>query len=65
MLTIENELLFYLSLLSLVIQRKMDEIYKVASTERVQQVEKELATQLIELETEIEAKEGLQETVYW
>ncbi|XP_048348944.1 uncharacterized protein LOC125430762 isoform X3 [Sphaerodactylus townsendi] len=32
----------------------MDEIYKISSTERVQQVEKELAIQLTELKTEIE-----------
>nr|XP_020657015.1 transmembrane protein FLJ37396 [Pogona vitticeps] len=42
----------------------MNEIYKISSTERIQQVEKELAAQLIELKTEIEGNRGLQETVY-
>ena len=32
----------------------MDEIYKIASTERIQVLEKELATQLTELKSEIE-----------
>lgn len=35
----------------------MDEIYKIASTERVQQLEKELAVQLTELKSEIEEQE--------
>ncbi|KAJ7341823.1 hypothetical protein JRQ81_007119 [Phrynocephalus forsythii] len=42
----------------------MDDIYKISSTERVQRVEKELATQLTELKTEIEGNGGLRETVY-
>ncbi|XP_077158407.1 uncharacterized protein LOC143819972 isoform X3 [Paroedura picta] len=41
---------------------KMDEIYKISSTERVQQVEKELAVQLAELKTEIEENGVLQGT---
>lgn len=32
----------------------MDEIYKIASTERIQMLEKELAMQLTELKSEIE-----------
>ncbi|XP_060112837.1 putative uncharacterized protein C6orf183 [Heteronotia binoei] len=40
----------------------MDEIYKISSTERVQQVEKELAVQLAELKTEIEENGVLQGT---
>ncbi|KAM6460286.1 uncharacterized protein PHA67_008900 isoform 3-T4 [Liasis olivaceus] len=40
----------------------MDEIYKISSTERVQQVEKELAVQLAELKTEIEGNGVLQGT---
>nr|XP_034965161.1 uncharacterized protein LOC118082199 isoform X5 [Zootoca vivipara] len=43
---------------------KMDEIYKISSTERVQQVEKELAVQLEELKTEIEGNGDLQGTRY-
>ncbi|XP_053237610.1 uncharacterized protein LOC128410420 isoform X11 [Podarcis raffonei] len=43
---------------------KMDEIYKISSTERVQQVEKELAVQLEELKTEIEGNGNLQGTRY-
>ncbi|XP_022375867.1 putative uncharacterized protein C6orf183 [Enhydra lutris kenyoni] len=35
----------------------MDEIYKIASTERIQQLEKELAMQLTELKSEIEEQE--------
>lgn len=35
----------------------MDEIYKIASTERIQQLEKELALQLTELKSEIEEQE--------
>ncbi|XP_034526659.1 putative uncharacterized protein C6orf183 [Ailuropoda melanoleuca] len=35
----------------------MDEIYKIASTERIQQLEKELAVQLTELKSEIEEQE--------
>lgn len=46
-------------------QGKMDEIYKISSTERVQQVEKELAVQLEELKTEIEGNGDLQGTRYW
>ncbi|XP_061479532.1 uncharacterized protein LOC133383234 isoform X2 [Rhineura floridana] len=42
----------------------MDEIYKICSTERVQQVEKELAVQLEELKTEIEGNGVLQRTPY-
>ncbi|XP_077782228.1 uncharacterized protein LOC114593298 isoform X8 [Podarcis muralis] len=42
----------------------MDEIYKISSTERVQQVEKELAVQLEELKTEIEGNGDLQGTRY-
>ncbi|XP_062825081.1 uncharacterized protein ccdc162 isoform X2 [Anolis carolinensis] len=38
----------------------MDEIYKISSTERVQQLEKELASQLAELKTEIEGNGVLQ-----
>ncbi|KAI4567303.1 hypothetical protein MJG53_008881 [Ovis ammon polii x Ovis aries] len=38
----------------------MDEIYKVASTERIQVLEKELATQLTELKSEIEEQWTLQ-----
>nr|XP_060630032.1 putative uncharacterized protein C6orf183 [Anolis sagrei ordinatus] len=38
----------------------MDEIYKISSTERVQQLEKELAAQLAELKTEIEGNGVLQ-----
>ncbi|XP_062981526.1 putative uncharacterized protein C6orf183 [Elgaria multicarinata webbii] len=41
---------------------KMDEMYKVSSTERVQQVEKELAVQLMELKTEIKGNGVLQGT---
>ncbi|XP_004674132.1 PREDICTED: transmembrane protein FLJ37396 [Condylura cristata] len=40
----------------------MDEIYKVASTERVRQLEKELAVQLAELKSEIEEQGILQGT---
>nr|XP_056712181.1 putative uncharacterized protein C6orf183 [Euleptes europaea] len=40
----------------------MDGIYKISSTERVQQVEKELAAQLAELKTEIEENRVLQGT---
>ncbi|XP_074919531.1 putative uncharacterized protein C6orf183 isoform X2 [Chelonoidis abingdonii] len=40
----------------------MDEFYKISSTERVQQLEKELAVQLAELKTEIEDNGVLQET---
>ncbi|ETE69944.1 hypothetical protein L345_04247, partial [Ophiophagus hannah] len=40
----------------------MEEIYKISSTERVQQVEKELAMQLAELKTEIEGNGILQGT---
>ncbi|XP_054992695.1 putative uncharacterized protein C6orf183 [Sorex araneus] len=40
----------------------MDDIYKMASTERVQLLEKELAMQLSELKTELEAQGTLQET---
>ncbi|XP_044282709.1 putative uncharacterized protein C6orf183 [Varanus komodoensis] len=43
-----------------IIQDRMDEIYKISSTERVQQVEKELAVQLVELKTEIEGNGVLQ-----
>ncbi|XP_045654398.1 putative uncharacterized protein C6orf183 [Ursus americanus] len=35
----------------------MDEIYKIASTERIQQLEEELAVQLTELTSEIEEQE--------
>ncbi|XP_058590881.1 uncharacterized protein LOC131514658 isoform X3 [Neofelis nebulosa] len=35
----------------------MDEMYKIASTERIQQLEKELALQLTELKSEIEEQE--------
>ena len=38
----------------------MDEIYKIASTERIQVLEKELATQLTELKSEIEEQWTLQ-----
>ena len=38
----------------------MDEIYKIASTERIQVLEKELATQLSELKSEIEEQWTLQ-----
>lgn len=38
----------------------MDEIYKIASTERTQVLEKELATQLTELKSEIEEQWTLQ-----
>ncbi|KAK9411479.1 hypothetical protein NXF25_002654, partial [Crotalus adamanteus] len=41
---------------------KMDEIYKISSTERVQQAEKELAVQLTELKTEMEGNGILQGT---
>ncbi|KAJ6660255.1 hypothetical protein lerEdw1_017955 [Lerista edwardsae] len=44
------------------VQDKMDEIYKISSTERVQQVEKELAVQLAELKAEIEENGVLQGT---
>ncbi|CAM5100780.1 unnamed protein product [Eretmochelys imbricata] len=40
----------------------MDEFYKISSTERVQQLEKELAAQLAELKTEIEDNGVLQGT---
>ncbi|XP_039207102.1 uncharacterized protein LOC120311541 isoform X2 [Crotalus tigris] len=40
----------------------MDEIYKISSTERVQQAEKELAVQLTELKTEMEGNGILQGT---
>lgn len=40
----------------------MDEIYKISSTERIQQVEKELAVQLAELKAEIEENGVLQGT---
>ncbi|XP_013929133.1 PREDICTED: putative uncharacterized protein C6orf183 [Thamnophis sirtalis] len=40
----------------------MDDIYKISSTERVQQVEKALAVQLTELKTEIEGNGILQGT---
>ncbi|KAH0622205.1 hypothetical protein JD844_024313 [Phrynosoma platyrhinos] len=43
-------------------QGNMDEIYKISSTERVQQLEKELATQLAELKTEIEGNGVMQGT---
>ncbi|XP_015676796.1 putative uncharacterized protein C6orf183 [Protobothrops mucrosquamatus] len=42
----------------------MDEIYKISSTERVQQVEKELAVQLTELKTEMEGNGILQGTAH-
>ncbi|XP_058163219.1 uncharacterized protein [Dasypus novemcinctus] len=38
----------------------MDEMYKIASTERIQLLEKELAMQLTELKSEIEKQGGLQ-----
>lgn len=38
----------------------MDEIYKTASTERIQVLEKELAMQLTELKSEIEEQRTLQ-----
>ncbi|KAL7987853.1 hypothetical protein Chor_006772 [Crotalus horridus] len=44
------------------LQDKMDEIYKISSTERVQQAEKELAVQLTELKTEMEGNGILQGT---
>ncbi|XP_055981421.1 putative uncharacterized protein C6orf183 [Sorex fumeus] len=40
----------------------MDDIYKIASTERVQLLEKELAMQLSELKTELDTQGTLQET---
>lgn len=40
----------------------MDEIYKMASTERIQVLEKELAAQLTELKSEIEEQGTLLET---
>ncbi|XP_055247588.1 putative uncharacterized protein C6orf183 [Gorilla gorilla gorilla] len=40
----------------------MDEIYKITSTERVQQLEKKLAVQLTELKSEIEEQGALQGT---
>lgn len=47
------------------LQDKMDEIYKISSTERVQQVEKELAVQLTELKTEMEGNGILQGSPHW
>lgn len=47
------------------LQDQMDETYKISSTERVQQVEKELAVQLAELKTEIEGNGILQGTPHW
>lgn len=41
----------------------MDEIYKIASTERIQLLEKELAVQLAELKFEIEEQGTLQGSV--
>lgn len=35
----------------------MDEIYKIASSERIQQLEKELAMHLTDLKSEIEERE--------
>lgn len=39
---------------------KMDEVYQISSTEKVQQLEQELAAQLTELKAEIEDKKILQ-----
>lgn len=61
MLKIEYVYLHFLFML----QAQMDEIYKISSTERVQQVEKALAVQLAELKTEIEGNGILQGTPHW
>lgn len=42
----------------------MDEIYKVASTERIQMLEKELAVRLTELKSEIEERGPLLGTAH-
>lgn len=42
----------------------MDEVYKVASTERIQMLEKELAEQLTELKFEIEERGTLLGTAH-
>lgn len=41
---------------------KMDEVYQISSTEKVQQLEQELAAQLAELKAEIEDKKILRGT---
>lgn len=41
---------------------KMDEVYKISSTEKVQQLERELAAQLAELKAQIEDNGVLQGT---
>ncbi|XP_068933437.1 uncharacterized protein [Petaurus breviceps papuanus] len=43
----------------------MDEIYKIASTERIQQLEKELEVQLTELKTEIQEHGALKRSPHW
>ncbi|XP_072499099.1 uncharacterized protein [Notamacropus eugenii] len=43
----------------------MDEIYKIASTERIQQLEKELEVQLTELKTKIQEHGALKRSPHW
>nr|XP_020863856.1 putative uncharacterized protein C6orf183 [Phascolarctos cinereus] len=43
----------------------MDEIYKIASTERIQQLEKELEVQLAELKAEIQEHGALKRSPHW
>ncbi|KAM8998877.1 uncharacterized protein ACOB8E_021202 [Sarcophilus harrisii] len=43
----------------------MDEIYKIASSKRIQQLEKELEVQLAELKTEIQEHGALKRSLHW
>ncbi|XP_051852684.1 putative uncharacterized protein C6orf183 [Antechinus flavipes] len=43
----------------------MDEIYKIASSKRIQQLEKELEVQLSELKTEIQEHRALKRSPHW